>query len=210
MGDPQAVRTVARAHAASLAAWDRLVAALRDPELVAAVDAAGAAIVDALAAGSKLIFAGNGGSAAEAGHLAAEFVGRCTHERQPLPAVALNDVAAITAVGNDYGFDSIFSRGVAALGAPGDVFVALSTSGSSANVVEALRTARKQGMTTIALTGLRGQDFAAMADHGLVAPSEETPRVQEVHLVWGHAWCDAVDRIWSDGDAGGRAGGQDR
>ena len=70
--------------------------------------------------------------------------------------------------------------------------------------------ARTRGMTTIALTGLRGQDFAAMADHGLVAPSEETPRVQEVHLVWGHAWCDAVDRIWSDGDTTGRAGGRDR
>lgn len=186
----------APAHRETLAAWSRLLEALQQPTLVAAVDAAGAAIVRALEAGSKVIFAGNGGSAAEAGHLAAELVGRCTRDRSPLPALALNDIVAVTAVGNDYGFDEVFARAVQALGSPGDVFVGMSTSGSSANVLRAMEAARERGMTTIALTGRRGVKFAESADHGLVAPSAETPRVQEVHLLWGHSWCDAVDLIW--------------
>jgi D-sedoheptulose 7-phosphate isomerase len=188
---------IGRAHDRVLTAWAELVVALRDPDLVASVDAAGAAILAALGAGSKVIFVGNGGSAAEASHLAAEFVGRCTHDRQPLPALALNDVSAITAVGNDFGFDAVFARGVRALGAPGDVLVALSTSGASPNVLEAMSAAREAGMTTIAMTGRKGRRFAALADHGLVAPSEDTPRVQEVHLLWGHGWCEAVDLHWS-------------
>lgn len=211
MAESTSFAPVCHAHDQALQAWARLVEALREPELVAAVDAAGAAIVQALEAGSKLIFAGNGGSAAEASHLAAEFVGRCTHDRQPLAALALNDVSAITAVGNDYGFDAVFARGVRALGSVGDVFVALSTSGTSANVLEAMTAARDRGMTTIAMTGQRGHAFAGQADHGLVAPSADTPRVQEVHLLWGHSWCVAVDTIWSarqpTGEGGKRRGG---
>jgi D-sedoheptulose 7-phosphate isomerase len=199
---------VGRAHDRVLAAWTDLVVALRDPDLMAAVDAAGTSILEALRAGSKVIFVGNGGSAAEASHLAAEFVGRCTHDRQPLPALALNDVSVITSVGNDYGFDAVFARGVRALGAPGDVLVALSTSGSSRNVLEAMSAARDGGMTTIAMTGLQGRDFAEMADHGLVAPSAATPRVQEVHLLWGHGWCEAVDLHWSGREAATTAQGK--
>lgn len=180
--------------------WADLVVALRQPDLAIAVNAAGTAIMQALQAGSKLIFVGNGGSAAEASHLAAEFVGRCTHDRQPLPALALNDVCTITSVGNDFGFDAVFARGVRALGSPGDVLVAMSTSGSSPNVLEAMSAAQDRGMTTIAMTGGRGHDFARMADHGLVAPSEDTPRIQEVHLLWGHGWCEAVDAHWAGHD----------
>lgn len=199
---------VGRAHDRVLAAWTDLVVALREPDLMAAVDAAGASILDALRSGSKVIFIGNGGSAAEASHLAAEFVGRCTHDRQPLPALALNDVSVITSVGNDYGFDAVFARGVRALGSPGDVLVALSTSGASPNVLEAMSAARDVGMTTIAMTGLQGRRFAEMADHGLVAPSGDTPRVQEVHLLWGHGWCEAVDLYWSGREAATAAQGE--
>ena len=201
MAEPSCAASVARAHDRVLDAWSELVVALRDPRLVAAVGAAGTAMLEALQAGSKVIFVGNGGSAAEASHLAAEFVGRCTHDRQPLPALALNDVSVITSVGNDFGFDEVFARGVRALGASGDVLVALSTSGSSRNVIEAMSAARAVGMTTIAMTGRRGRQFAEIADHGLVVPSEDTPRVQEVHLLWGHGWCEAVDAHWAGNDA---------
>jgi D-sedoheptulose 7-phosphate isomerase len=201
MAEPTCATSVARAHDRALDAWSELVVALRDPRLVAAVGAAGTSVLEALQAGSKVVFVGNGGSAAEASHLAAEFVGRCTHDRQPLPALALNDVSVITSVGNDFGFDAVFARGVRALGASGDVLVALSTSGSSRNVIEAMLAARAVGMTTIAMTGRRGREFAEMADHGLVVPSDDTPRVQEVHLLWGHGWCEAVDAHWADNDA---------
>lgn len=193
--------SVGRAHDLALDMWADLVVALREPGLTDAVNAAGSSILRALQAGSKVMFVGNGGSAAEASHLAAEFVGRCTHDRQPLPALALNDVTTITAVGNDFGFDAVFARGVRALGAPGDVLVAMSTSGASPNVLEAMSAARDRGMTTIAMTGQRGRRFAELADHGLVVPSENTPRVQEVHLLWGHGWCEAVDAHWAGNDA---------
>jgi D-sedoheptulose 7-phosphate isomerase len=182
---------------AALKEWRHMIDLLEAPELTAAVQTAGEAIVAALESGGKILFAGNGGSAAEASHLAGEFVGRCTHDRSPLPAVALNDVSAVTAIANDYGFDDVYVRGVLALGSPGDVFVGLSTSGSSVNVRKAMAAASSNGLTTIAMTGQQGSAFAAMADHGLQAPSTHTPRVQEVHLLWGHTWCDAVDRVWS-------------
>jgi D-sedoheptulose 7-phosphate isomerase len=182
---------------AALAEWRRLMDQLKKPDLMSAVHAAGAVMVSALESGHKILFAGNGGSAAEASHLAAEFVGRCTHDRPALPAVALNDSStSLTAVGNDYGYDEVFARGVRALGAPGDVFVGLSTSGGSANVRRALEVAAVNGLTTVAMTGMRGTAFASMADHALVAPSTSTPRIQEVHLMWGHVWCEAVDELW--------------
>jgi D-sedoheptulose 7-phosphate isomerase len=188
---------VERAQSRVLDTWADLAAALREPGLVEAVNAAGTSILQALEAGSKVIFVGNGGSTAVASHLAAEFVGRCTHDRQALPALALNDSTTITAVGNDYGFDAVFARGVRALGAPGDVLVAMSTSGGSLNVVAAMTAAQDRGMTTIAMTGRRGRHFAETADHGLIAPSESTARAQEVHLLWGHGWCEAVDAHWA-------------
>jgi D-sedoheptulose 7-phosphate isomerase len=193
---------VERAQSRALDTWADLAVALREPGLVESVNAAGTSILAALEAGSKVIFVGNGGSAAEASHLAAEFVGRCIHDRQPLPALALNDATTITAVGNDYGFDAVFARGVRALGAPGDVLVAMSTSGGSTNVIEAISAAREKGMTTIAMTGRGGRRFAELADHGLVAPSEHIARTQEVHLLWGHSWCEAVDAHWTAKDAG--------
>lgn len=192
----EAAEVLRAGAAAALTEWRRMIELLGAPELTAAVQAAGEAIVTSLESGGKILFAGNGGSAAEASHLAGEFVGRCTHDRSPLPAVALNDVSAVTAIANDYGFDDVYVRGVLALGAPGDVFVGLSTSGSSVNVRKAMEAASSRGLTTIAMTGQQGTDFAAMADHGLQVPSTQTPRIQEAHLLWGHTWCDAIDRVW--------------
>ncbi len=189
---------VAARHAEAVAEWVRLGAALADPELVAAVDAAGRALVDAVAAGGTILVAGNGGSAAMASHVAAEFAGRCVRDRDPLPALSLAESpTSITAIGNDYGFDQVFARGVRAHGRAGDVLVAMTTSGTSPNILAALDAARERGLVTIALTGARGGHLGAHARHTLVVPSDYTPRIQEVHLLWTHAWCEAVDHVWS-------------
>ncbi len=185
---------IARARSRATGAWQRLAAALEDGDLTAQVDAAGVEIARALASGHTLLVAGNGGSAAMASHIAAEFLGKCVHDRAPLPALNLAEsLSSVTAIGNDYGFAQIFTRGVAAHGRPGDVLLALSTSGSSENVVAALDLARERDLRTILLTGVRGERRRGRADHVLVVPSDETPRVQEVHLMWAHAWCEAVD-----------------
>ncbi|MFN8098198.1 MAG: SIS domain-containing protein [Dermatophilaceae bacterium] len=190
---------VAARHAAAVAEWVRLGAALADPGLVASVDAAGRALVDAVAAGGTILVAGNGGSAAMASHVAAEFAGRCVRDRDPLPALSLAESpASLTAIGNDYGFDQVFVRGVRAHGRAGDVLIAMTTSGSSANILAALDAARERGLVTIALTGARGGHLAGHARHTLVVPSDCTPRIQEVHLLWTHAWCEAVDHVWAD------------
>lgn len=153
-----------------------------------------AAVVDCLAAGGTLLVAGNGGSAADAGHLAAEFVGRCTRERGPLRAIALPDATAtVTAVGNDYGYGEVFARQVRALARPGDVVLLLSTSGRSPNVVDAARAGREVGATVVAFTGAGGSALADEADIAVRAPSSSTQRIQEVHQLWGHtlaAWVD--------------------
>lgn len=181
----------------ALQAWTGLVERLRDEDLVTEVRAAGMTIIDALARGNKLIVLGNGGSAAMANHIAAEFSGKCIQDREPLPAISLADSStAITAIGNDYGFDQVFTRGLRALGAVGDVVIAMSTSGSSRNVLQALDTARELGLTTIMLTGAAAPENLE-ADHVLRAPVESTPRVQEVHLLWAHSWCEAVDTTWA-------------
>lgn len=178
---------------AALESWRQVVVDLRAPGLREAVEEAGAVIVSALAAGRKILVAGNGGSAAEGSHIAAEFAGRCVRDRAPLPAICLADsVASLTAIGNDYGFTEIFARAVRAHGRPGDVLLALTTSGASANIVAALRSARDQGLVTIALTGPHGLG-GGEADLVLRAPVASTPRIQEVHLLWAHAWCEAVD-----------------
>lgn len=178
---------------AALESWRQVVVDLRAPGLREAVEQAGAVIVSALAAGRKILVAGNGGSAAEGSHIAAEFAGRCVRDRVPLPAICLADsVASLTAIGNDYGFTEIFARAVRAHGRPGDVLLALTTSGASANIVAALRSARDQGLVTIALTGPHGLG-GGEADLVLPAPVASTPRIQEVHLLWAHAWCEAVD-----------------
>jgi D-sedoheptulose 7-phosphate isomerase len=189
---------VADLHGQARAQWGDIVSRLADPPLVAAVDAAGEAILAALASGHQLLVAGNGGSAAMASHVAAEFAGKCVMDRKPLPALSLAESSTtVTAVANDYGFDQVFVRGVRAFGRPGDVLLAMSTSGSSTNVVAALEVARDLGLTTILLTGERPVP-AGLADHVLQAPSGYTPRIQEVHLLWSHAWCEAVDMAWAD------------
>jgi D-sedoheptulose 7-phosphate isomerase len=185
----------------SIQEWAELTSRLTDEALVDAVAGAGEAIVTSLAGGGRVLFAGNGGSASIASHLAAELVGRCVLDRQALAGLSLADSAStLTALGNDHGYDTIFERGVSAFGRPGDVLVAMSTSGSSLNIVRAVARARETDLVTIAMTGSKGDEFAASADHGLVVPSGSTQRVQEVHLMWGHAWCEQIDLRWHDAE----------
>lgn len=159
-----------------------------------AVARAAEALVGCYQAGGKALFCGNGGSAAQAQHLAAEFVGRYLRERRPLAALALHsNSSTLTAIGNDYGYEQSFARPVEAFARRGDVIVGLSTSGNSPNVVEALRRGRALGCTTIALTGEGGGKMAAEADILLAVPSRETPRIQECHLLIGHCLCQAVE-----------------
>lgn len=177
-----------------IAAWARLAEAIRSERLVHEVEAAGADVLSALRAGHKILVAGNGGSAAIASHVAAEFLGKCIQDRHPLPAISLAEShSSLTAIGNDYGFDEVFLRGVQAFGQPGDVLVAMSTSGSSVNILRAVEEARRLGLRTILMVGGRGESRRGSADHTLVVPSDETPRIQEVHMLWAHAWCEAVD-----------------
>lgn len=159
-----------------------------------AIVAAAEVIRDALTAGHKVLLCGNGGSAADAQHIAAELVGRFVIERKGLPAIALTtDTSALTAIGNDYGYDVVFSRQVEALGRPGDVLIAITTSGRSKNVVAAAAAARAQGMKVVALTGAAGRDFVAACDAGVAVPAGETARIQECHIAIGHVWCELVD-----------------
>jgi D-sedoheptulose 7-phosphate isomerase len=153
------------------------------------------ALIAAYRGGHKALFFGNGGSAADAQHLAAEFLGRYLRERHPMPAVALNaDTSAVTAIANDYGYEHVFSRQLQALAAPGDVAVGISTSGNSQSVLEALTIARKMGLYTIGLTGATGGRMRELVDVLIAAPSNETPRIQECHILVGHALCDAVEQ----------------
>lgn len=147
-----------------------------------------------LARGGKILLCGNGGSAADAQHVAGELVNRFLLERPPLPAVALTtDTSVLTAIGNDYGFEQIFSKQVQALGKPGDVLVAISTSGNSANVNLALRAAREKGLTTVGLGGRSGGEMLPFCDHALLVDAESTPLIQEVHLAVEHLLCQLVD-----------------
>jgi len=164
-----------------------------DACLPALTEAAGA-LVSAYGAGRKALFFGNGGSAADAQHLAAEFVGSYLRQREALPALALTaNSSAVTAIGNDYGYDQVFARQVEALAAPGDVVVAISTSGNSPNVVQAVTRAREIGLYTIGFTGASGGRLRGLVDSLIAVPSDETPRVQECHILAGHALCDAVE-----------------
>ena len=152
------------------------------------------ACVDALERGNKLLICGNGGSAADAQHFAAELTGRYRRERRPLPAIALTtDSSAITCIGNDYAFEEVFARQVQALAQPGDVLVGITTSGRSANVVRALEAARGRGAFTVALTGEGGGPAAQSADVSLRAPSEHTAQIQEIHILLIHVLCETID-----------------
>lgn len=155
----------------------------------------GTLITDALRNGSKLLVMGNGGSAADSQHFAAEIVGRFKMERRALPAVALStDTSILTAIGNDYGFDAVFSRQVEALAVPGDVVVGLSTSGNSPNVLKALNAAKERGCLTIGLLGRDGGSIKDICDLALVVPSTDTPRIQEGHITIIHIVCDLVEK----------------
>ena len=157
--------------------------------LLPLITAAGAEIEQALANGNKLLTAGNGGSAADALHLAEELVGRFDKERPSLPAVSLcADPTLLTCIGNDYGFEQIFARQVEGLGRPGDVLVVFTTSGNSPNLIAALRVAQAKGLKTIAVLGKDGGAAIGMADHELIVPSYVTARIQEIHTFILHSW----------------------
>ena len=158
------------------------------------VASAGLRVRTALEKGRKILICGNGGSAADSQHMAAEFVGRFVKERQSLPALALTvDTSLLTAVGNDYGFDCVFSRQVEGLGQEGDVLIAISTSGNSANVVKAVKTAKEKGIYVIALTGENGGILAKESDLCLAVPSQVTARIQEMHIMIIHMICEIAE-----------------
>lgn len=159
-------------------------------------------ITDCLLSGRKVLLCGNGGSAADAQHVAAEIVGRFARERSALPAIALTtDTSIITAVGNDYGFDQVFSRQVEALAVKGDVVVGISTSGKSTNVINALEAARKISARTIGFTGNPGADIGGSCDICFSAPAETTARIQELHIAAWHAICELTEKVIVEKDA---------
>jgi D-sedoheptulose 7-phosphate isomerase len=174
-----------------------------------AVAAAADAAITCLQNGGTMYFCGNGGSAADAQHLAAELAGRYTFDRPPLPAVALTtNSSSVTAIGNDYGYDQVFSRQLEGLGTAGDVLVAISTSGGSANVTRAVDAAKKMGMTVIGFTGAKGSSFAVKCDFALITPSFSTPRIQEGHIAMGHALCELIERALFETDGSKGTGAQ--
>ena len=153
-----------------------------------------ALMVTSFREGRKVLLFGNGGSATDAAHIAAEFVGRYKRERAPLPAIALaTDIAAITCIANDYGFDELFARQVRAHGQKGDIAIGISTSGNSPNVLKGVAAARECGMITIAWTGGTGGKLAGLVDHPFVVPSTVTARIQESHITLGHVLCELVE-----------------
>jgi D-sedoheptulose 7-phosphate isomerase len=161
------------------------------PAMITAADA----LIRAYRSGHKALFFGNGGSATDAEHLAGEFLGRYLRERSPMPAVALaENMSAVTAIANDYGYEHVYSRQLQALAVPGDVAVGISTSGNSRNVLEAVRKARELGLFTIGLTGASGGQMRNLTDALIAVPSDDTPRIQECHILIGHALCDAVEQ----------------
>jgi len=152
-------------------------------------------MITSLRAGGKILFFGNGGSAMDAGHLAAELAGRFYRDRPGLAGISLSDgTASLTAIANDYAYDDVFARQIRGLGRPGDVAVGLTTSGNSANVVNALLAARETGLVTVALTGSSGGKVAAIADLCIRVPTDDTPRVQEACMHLGHTICEIVER----------------
>lgn len=166
-----------------------------DGQFVAAIVAIAERIAGSLKNGGKVLLAGNGGSASDAQHIAAEFVGRFVNDRAPLAAIALTtDTSALTAIGNDYGFERVFERQLRALGRKGDVFVAISTSGRSPNIVAALRAARELGLTSIGFTRDAQTPMHALCDLTLAVPSDETALIQQMHITAAHAICHLVER----------------
>jgi D-sedoheptulose 7-phosphate isomerase len=165
-----------------------------DARLQRTLAEAAAACTHALRSGRKILIAGNGGSAADAQHIAGEFVSRFAFDRPGLSAIALTtDTSILTAIGNDYGYEKLFSRQIQALGQPGDVFIGYSTSGTSRNVLNAFEEARQRNLVCIGMTGSRGGPMTQLCDHLLEVPAGDTPKIQEGHLVLGHILCGLVE-----------------
>ncbi len=190
--------TVTRSIAASIATKQLI---LDNPEQLATIRRVADVMVEALQQGRRILWCGNGGSAADAQHLAAELSGRFYYDRPPLNSEALHcNTSYLTAVANDYGYDLIYSRMINGSCRQGDVLVGLSTSGNSKNIVNAFRKARELGVTTIALTGETGGEMKALADHLINVPSQDTPRIQECHIMLGHIICEIVEaRMFPNG-----------
>ncbi|CAM4234514.1 phosphoheptose isomerase [Pedobacter westerhofensis] len=168
---------------------DRVIATL-----VPAIEIGCEMVTGVLAAGGKILLAGNGGSAADAQHIAAELAGRYVKERKALPGIALTvDTSAMTAISNDYGFDFVFSRQLQALARENDLFIAISTSGNSKNIIHALHTAKELGCKTLGLSGRDGGEMNSLCDLNIVVPDDTTARIQEMHILIGHIFCNAVD-----------------
>ena len=169
-------------------------AMLADHTLLARIEAVATACVTALKAGNKLLFMGNGGSAADSQHLAGEMVSRFAFDRPGLPAFALTtDTSVLTAIGNDYGYERLFARQVEAVGKAGDVLFGFSTSGKSPNILLALEKARAMGLVTVGMTGNRGEAITRMVDFSIEIPSPSTPKIQEGHIVSGHIICGVIE-----------------
>jgi len=172
-----------------------LTKAVQSTELLATTHAIARAVADALRAGNKLLLIGNGGSAADAQHIAAEIVGRYKQERPGWAAIALTtDTSALTAIANDYGFEQVFARQVQGLARRGDILFALTTSGRSPNILAALKTARDMGVTTVGFTGTKGEGMHASCDLLFVSPTDDTPVIQQIHMMAMHAICDDVEQ----------------
>ena len=193
------VHDIRRTLAASMAAHARLQGSDTIIDQIATVRGM---FTRALLRGRKILLFGNGGSAADAQHIAAEFVGRFVMERVALPVMALSvNTSCVTAIGNDYGFELVFARQIEAFGKPGDVAFGISTSGNSLNVVKGLETANRSGMSTVAVTGASGGKVKGVAKVCICAPSEETPRIQECHILIGHVISELVERAIVDGSS---------
>lgn len=169
-------------------------AILVDEKLISRIEKIALECIQCIKRGGKILLAGNGGSAADAQHIAAEFVSRFAFDRPGLPAIALTtDTSILTAIGNDYGYENLFSRQIQAIGRKGDVFIGYSTSGKSPNIIKALNEARNTGLITVGLTGKNTGEMSKLCDHLLEIPSKSTPKIQEGHLIVGHLICGLVE-----------------
>ena len=174
---------------------------LDSPDIISGIENASRAIISAFRNKNKLLLAGNGGSAADAQHIAAEFVNRFGFDRPALNAIALTtDTSILTSIGNDTGFENIFARQIEALGNEGDVFIGISTSGTSENIIRALNTCRKEKIVTVGLTGIFGGPMNDLCDFSVKVPSEEIPRIQEAHNLIGHIICSLVEHELFDSE----------
>ena len=174
---------------------------LNDENLMETIAEVGRECVQLYKDGKKTLLAGNGGSAADAQHIAAELVGRYGFDRPSIPSIALTtDTSNLTAIGNDYGYDKVFSRQMEGMGSEGDLFIGISTSGNSENIINAIHAAKAKGVQTVALVGREGGEMARIADYAIIVPSNDTPRIQESHILIGHMICDIIEKeLFGDG-----------